>query len=185
MDFKTYVESSDYDPIIWEAPMLIIQLDSLLNLVCKNSYVMEGEGFEFSYDLIVLDESESLMSYVDEGTMNNTEIEIWFFFNEIMKHSKKIVLMDGDISQRSLRLDSSYGGMLYVRRFNNETNKATDIINGPATWEAGLLKDIDEFRNSDPNFRICIVSQSSKQAMSINEDLVLKFPELKIWILIG
>ena len=66
MDFKTYVESSDYDPIIWEAPMLIIQLDSLLNLVCKNSYVMEGEGFEFSYDLIVLDESESLMSYVDE-----------------------------------------------------------------------------------------------------------------------
>ena len=86
--------------------------------------------------------------------MNKKEIEIWFFFNEIMKHSKKIVLMDGDISQRSLRLDSSYGGMLYVRRFNNETNKATDIINGPATWEAGLLKDIDEFKNNDSNFRI-------------------------------
>ena len=75
--------------------------------------------------------------------------------------------------------------MLYVRNNNNETNKAMHIINESAKWEAGLLKDIDEFRNSDPNFRICIVSQSSKQAMSINEDLVLKFPELKIRILIG
>ena len=37
---------------------------------------MGGAGFELSYDLIVLDESESLMSHFDEGTMNKKEIEI-------------------------------------------------------------------------------------------------------------
>ncbi|MFM7985958.1 MAG: hypothetical protein ACKPKO_42245 [Candidatus Fonsibacter sp.] len=46
------------------------------------------------------------------------------------------------------------------------------------------MKDIDEF-NSDPNFKICIVSQASKQAMSINEDLNRRYPDLKINILTG
>ncbi|MFM7988334.1 MAG: hypothetical protein ACKPKO_54385, partial [Candidatus Fonsibacter sp.] len=54
----------------------------------------------------------------------------------------------------------------------------------PATWYAGLLHDIDEFK-SDRNFKICIVSQSSKQSMSINEDLNRRYPDLKIEILIG
>ena len=51
------------------------------------------------------------MRNLDEGAMNNADIEIRFFFNELMKHSKKIVLVDGDISHRSLRLASSYGSM--------------------------------------------------------------------------
>ena len=101
-----------------------------------------------------------------------------------MKHAKKVVLMDGDVSQRTLRLASSYGNMIYVRNNNNETNNIMNIIKDPAKWEAGLLKDIDEFK-SDPNFRICIVSQSTKQAMSINEDLNRRYPDLKIKILTG
>ncbi|MFM7989370.1 MAG: hypothetical protein ACKPKO_59660, partial [Candidatus Fonsibacter sp.] len=36
-----------------------------------------------------------------------------------------------------------------------------------------------------PNFRICIVSHSSKQAMSINKDLNRIYPDLKIKILTG
>ena len=65
---------------------------------------MHGDGLELSYDMIVVDDSESLMIHFDEGTMKK-EIEIWLF-NEIMKHSRRIVLMDGNISQQSLNLDS-------------------------------------------------------------------------------
>ncbi|MFM7978504.1 MAG: hypothetical protein ACKPKO_04245 [Candidatus Fonsibacter sp.] len=61
--------------------------------------------------------------------------------------------MDGDVSQRTLRLASSYGNMIYVNNNNNETNNIMNIIKEPAKWEAGLLKDIDEFK-SDPNFKI-------------------------------
>ena len=42
-----------------------------------------------------------------------------------------------------------------------------NIIQDLAKLEAGLLKDIDELKRADPNFRICIVSQTSKQAVSI------------------
>ena len=59
---------------------------------------------ESSVDL--LDESISLVSDFHAGTLDKNDIEIWFFFNEIIKHSKKFVLMDGAVSQRSLRLAS-------------------------------------------------------------------------------
>ena len=55
----------------------------------KHSDVMEGEGFELPYDLRALDESESLMIHSEAGTMNEKELELWFFFNEMTKHQKK------------------------------------------------------------------------------------------------
>ena len=87
---------------------------------------MHGDGLELSYDMIVVDDSESLMIHFDEGTMKK-EIEIWLF-NEIMKHSRRIVLMDGNISQQSLNLDSKYANMIYVRNNSNEASKTTTII---------------------------------------------------------
>jgi len=60
--------------------------------------------------------------------MENKEINIWHFFDEILKHSKKLVLMDGDVSERSLGFASSYGSMVYVNNLNNETNKSLNII---------------------------------------------------------
>jgi hypothetical protein len=47
-----------------------------LNVLLKNDSVVSGSGFELSYDLIVLDESESLLCHFDEKTMENKEIDI-------------------------------------------------------------------------------------------------------------
>ena len=57
MDFKKKVELYD-NPNVWGTPGMIIQQDSLLNLLFKNSDVMDGEGFAPSYDLIVLGASK-------------------------------------------------------------------------------------------------------------------------------
>ena len=83
-----------------------------------------------------------------------------------------MVLMDGDISQRSLRFASSLGKMLYVRNNNDETNKDMHVFYDPAKWEDEMYKDIDIFKNIDPNFRICIISQSSKHCTSLNNDIM-------------
>ena len=45
--------------------------------------------------------------------MVNKDIEIWKFFVEIMKHSGKLIFMDGDISQRTLKLASSFEEIKY------------------------------------------------------------------------
>ena len=83
-----------------------------------------------------------------------------------------MVLMDGDISQRSLRFASSFGKMLYVRNNNDETNKDMHVFYDPAKWEDEMYKNIDIFKNIDPNFRICIISQSSKHCTSLNNDIM-------------
>ena len=44
---------------------------------------------------MILDESESLLSHFDEKAMEGTEINAWGLFDEILKHSKKTIWMDG------------------------------------------------------------------------------------------
>jgi hypothetical protein len=58
--------------------------------------------------MIVLDESESLLNHFDEKTMEKKEIGIWEFFDELLNQSKNMVLMDGDISERTLMFTSSW-----------------------------------------------------------------------------
>ena len=49
---KNYLDSYD-DPFVWESPRLIVQIDSLMNLVLKNCDVTaDDEAFELHYDMI-------------------------------------------------------------------------------------------------------------------------------------
>ena len=107
------------------------------------------------------------------------------FLDLILKHSKKLIFMDGDMSQRSLGFASSYGRMVYVNNKNNETNKSINLICNQTKWEAKMHKDLEKFYKDDSSFRVCIVSQSSTQALSIEEDLKTRFPYLKVKRLIG
>ena len=103
-----------------------------MHILLHDGSHMNGDVFDLRYDMIVLDESESLMNHFDERTMNHKAIKIWYFFTQIIKYTPKMVLMDGDISQRSLRFASSFGKMLYVRHNNNVTNKEMHVINDSA-----------------------------------------------------
>ena len=83
--------------------------------------------------------------------MENKEIAIWKFFDELLKASRKVVMMDGDMSQRSLNFASSYRSLDYVRNDNNETNKSLNIICDK--WEKQLRRDIESFYEEDEGFQ--------------------------------
>ena len=134
LQVKNYLDACN-DPSIWDAPRLNIQIDSLINVLLNDGAFINGDEFDLRYDIIVLDKSESLMNHFDKGTMNHKILRFWYFLTQISKYTPKMVLMDGDISQRSLRFASSFGKMLYVRNNNNETNKEMHVINDPAKWE--------------------------------------------------
>jgi hypothetical protein len=127
LGLKNYPDSYE-DPTVWDSKRLIVQIDSLINTFLTNSDVICGEAFELSYDTIVIDESESLLNHCDEKTLEKQDIEIWSFLDIMLKQSKKLIFMDGDMSQRSLGFDSSYGRMIYVNNKNNETNKSINLI---------------------------------------------------------
>jgi hypothetical protein len=184
LGFKSYLDSHD-DPTVWDCPRLIVQLDSLLKVITHNSDVMCGDAFDLNYDMIVLDESESLLNHFDEKTMEGKEIQIWEFLDELLKHTKKVVMMDGDVSERTLSFAKSYGYLTYVQNTNNETNKSIHIVRDQGKWETQLHSDLKRFHEQDHNFRVCIVSQSSSQAVSLEESLRDKFPNLTVRRLVG
>ena len=59
---------------------MIVQFDSLMNILERNDDVLNGEGFHLKYDMIFLDEPESLLAHLDEQTMVRKDIGIWKFF---------------------------------------------------------------------------------------------------------
>ena len=81
--------------------------------------------------------------------------------------------------------DGSGKNLPDMRNENNETNKTIKLICDPTKWEAGLHSDLERFYAEDKNFRVCIVSQSSTQALSLEEDLKTRFPHLTVKRLAG
>ena len=61
-DINSYTE-----PVIWEHPRVSIHIDSYMHVVLTNTAVIHDEPLGLSYDLIAVDDSESVCSNFDEG----------------------------------------------------------------------------------------------------------------------
>jgi hypothetical protein len=184
LGFKNYLDAHEH-PEVWNSPRLIVQIDSLLNVYHKNDQVICEGRFARDYDMIILDESESLLNHFDEATMNNKEIMIWNFFDELLRSSKKVVLMDGDISNRSLSFVSHYGDLTYIKNTNTEGKRNFVLKLNEIAWKTKLNGDLERFYQEDPNFKVCIVSQSSSQAVALEAELKEQHPRLKVHRLVG
>ena len=64
LGFKNYLDSYE-DPSVWNAPRLIVQLDSRMHIFERSDDVLSGEGFQLRYDMVILGESESLLAHFD------------------------------------------------------------------------------------------------------------------------
>ena len=74
------MDSYDNPAIYNNDKCIIVQIDSLMKVMTNNDeFIMNGE-FNAKYDLIILDEIESLLSHIDEGTMKNKEIKTFEFW---------------------------------------------------------------------------------------------------------
>ena len=81
LQVKNYLDACN-DPSIWDAPRLNIHIDSLMNILLNDASFINGDEFDLRYDMIVLDEIESVMNNFDEGAMTHKEIEIWYFLHK-------------------------------------------------------------------------------------------------------
>ena len=62
LGFKNYLDAFE-DPSVWNSKRLIVQLDSLMQVLHKNDkFLIEGK-FQLKYDLIILDESEMRLTF--------------------------------------------------------------------------------------------------------------------------
>ena len=183
LGFKNYLDSYD-DPSVWNAPRLIVQIDSLMQILNKNDGFIINGKFK-AYDMIILDESESLLAHIDEKTMERKEIEIFEFFHAILKQCGKVLMMDGDVSDRSLSFAKNYGDLTYIKNNNIQGNRIINLMLNEDQWEEQLRADLDQFYKEDPNFRVCIVSQSSSKVNALYDRIKEQCPHLVVKKLVG
>ncbi len=76
--------------------------------------------------MIIPDESESLLAHFDGKTLEKKEIEIWKFFHYLLNRCGKVLMMDGNVSERTLSFAKNYGDLTYV---DNKNAEGTKVIN--------------------------------------------------------
>ncbi len=180
LGFKNYLDAHD-NPAVWEAPKLIIQIDSLMHLLTSSS---EG-AFKKAYDMIILDESESLLAHIDEKTMEKKEIGIFNFFDALLTQCGNILFFDGDLNQGSLTFAKYYGDLTYIKNKNVDENKVMNLFQDEEQWEEQLRADLTSYFKADPKFRVCVVSQSSTKVDALYNEIREEFPHLAVKKLVG
>lgn len=80
---------------------LIIQLDSIYKLQSYNNYNFDTQTDDLpKYDLVVLDEMEGLLNHLSYNKIE--QATIFDILKRLLYKSKKILCLDGDLSDRSL-----------------------------------------------------------------------------------
>jgi hypothetical protein len=136
---------------------IICQLESLHKIVANNDSIIP------TYDLIVFDESESLLSHFMSTTVKDKRGTFDLLVN-LIKQSKRTIAMDGDFGNRTHEFLSSF----------EKNYTIIENIYKPNKKEFAFTQDTREFNNKiyddiDNGKNICIVCMSKNIATDYYE----------------
>jgi len=153
-DFKDY-QDGDY-----MADRLIIQLESILKI---EGVVFEGVEQLPRYDLVIIDEVESILSQFNSTTFKGLSKESFEYIEGILYNSKKIITLDGDLGQRTYKYIKSFGKCLNVVNTVKKNQKIFDITDDYEKYKTSIKKDILN------GLKIVIVSMSSGKCNELRD----------------
>lgn len=97
LGFFNYLDKSNFSS---KEDRLIVNMDSLYLLKDPYNFFTEKSNLK-EFDLVILDECESLLKHFESSLMNNNKDYIYSIFHDLVENTKKIICMDGDLSNRS------------------------------------------------------------------------------------
>ena len=148
--FKSYLDG------FYGADRIICQIESLHKLNC-NLF----DGFESNeipeYDLVILDESESILNHFRSVTINEKE-NTFNLLRDIIYNSKKLLVLDGDFGNRSYEYISFFGESIILENECQKNKKNFIYTNNRNKFDDTIENDLKEGKN------VVICSMSSKLA---------------------
>jgi len=169
--FQSYL-NNDYD-----ADKLILQLESLNNLKLSNIFEDEdAEDYNIietvpKYDIIILDEIESLLKQFDsDKTFKNKNKETFDYLMNIINVSNKVICLDGDINERALKYLSFFGEYIFINNEYNYNERVFNFVSSDKKFEDELLEEVETVYNYNN-----VIRKSVKQ----NNDINIKLKELQ------
>lgn len=175
-NIKNYMDGS------FNADVLVIQPESLLKLQEVQGYKINSNGKSVpkipKYDMIIIDESESILNQFNSTTMRPKEArETFDYLCDIIDNSGKVICLDGDISNRTYTFIETFGKCKHLIDVEDPEQKIYTITNNTEEYYAKIEDDIQN------NKKIVLVSMSSDLINSLNLEYSQKYPDLKIQII--
>jgi len=155
-NFKEYKFKSYLDKI-YDSNRIICQIESLYKLENDTYYTINIP----EYDLVIMDESESLLNHFRSVTIQEKE-KTFDFMKNIIFNSKKLLMLDGDFSNRSYTYGEYFGKSIILENECKKDKKHIIYTNERKYFEHMIDKDLKDGLN------IVICSMSSKIATYFN-----------------
>jgi len=164
--FESYQNRAEFD--IQKQERLIIQLDSI-HLLRGVTNIFTNKSSYPEYDLVVLDEMEGLLNHLSYNKISQISIE--HILQQILLKSKKILCLDGDLSDRSVDyIDHIFKNQYFILENTFKPNKKHFIFtNNKGAYDEKIELALQSGK------KIVIVSMSSKECEIINEKYGKKY----------
>lgn len=174
--FKVF-NLQDYRSHKYHSDRLIIQLESLLKI---DYYDDDFERIVPEYDLIMIDEIESILSQFSSPHFKRNSIKMTFdYIYEIIQQSikkgGKIISLDGDMNNRSYDFLKQFGQSINLQNTVNFNKYHLDIIDDEKLYFQSIYKALDSDK------KIVVVTMSGKKfGKELYDTLKDKYPNKSI-----
>ena len=148
--FKSYLDK------IYDSNRVVCQIESLYKLESNQDTSIPD------YDLVIMDESESLLNHFRSETIKEKE-KTFDLMKNIIFNSKKLLMLDGDYSNRSYTYCDYFGKSLILENECKKDKKHLIYTNHRKYFEQQIENDLKAGLN------IIICSMSSKLASYYNK----------------
>jgi len=179
--FRSYLDN------ITTADRQILQLESIHKLYLNddnddNDEFNDDDEYTIThpkYDLIILDEVESILNHFNSTTFKkHSGEEIYDKLFNIIKAAGKLITLDGDLNNRALKYASNFGEMLTINNEYNVNERKFNFIGDEEYFKISLLSDIDKALKENKKIALC--SMSKNETIKYNNILLEHNKDLKI-----
>lgn len=129
-------------------------------------------------DLLILDESESIIEQFSSGLLKNFN-GAFAVFEWLMKYSKNVICMDANLGARTYNVVTKFRGaqncMFHYNMFKNATADRYEILH-KACFIVKLLQDITDGK------RICCPVSSLQFARGLHKIIKSRFPHKNVFV---
>lgn len=159
INYLDYKEQGNHITEFKNEPRICISLESL-------HYVLKDWK---PYDIIIFDESESICRHIFSTTIKGGELRTYGHLQDLINYSKKVFVLDADLSNASMRLMARVPRSQFtlINNTYNENHRHYNITQNEKEW----MNDIKS--NILINKRLFIVVLSKKKCIELHNELQL------------
>ena len=179
--FESRFQFQDYQKGNYDSDRLIIQLESIYKVMGDDD--LESDDSTSSivpiYDLIIIDEIESVLNHFNSPTFNQKSKDLFEVFYQLCDSATRVISLDGDLNNRSYNFLDNLGESINIVNNISINPKEFTLISSKPDYLNEIKSDIEN------NKKLVIVSMSSTECFALKTYILSFNTSLNILIYTG